>query len=151
MKRVLLIAFAILTTACETTPPPIDFGFEDFKPVQAEVTYPSTLPKISPLECWPSEVNCQVVGYTSSTDIDKLDAYKILAESNTALATLNAEVIELVLEQADELVVAGKASEQIWKIREEQLMRERIMRQQDKWYYRLLLLGVITAGALTAN
>ena len=150
MKRVWLIAFAILITACETVPP-IEFGFDDFEPVTAEVTYPSTLPKISPLQCYPTESDCKVVGYKLSSDIDKLEAYQVLADSNTDIAALNAKALELAIQQSAELVIAGKANENLWKIREEQLIRERRLRQQDKWYYRILLLGAVVVGAVSAN
>lgn len=153
MKHLLLIASAILITACETTPPIELETFEAFEAIDAEVTYPAVLPKIRDLECYPGETDddCKVAGYTSAADIDIFEAYKIRAEGNTGIAQGNAEALEYVLEQAAELVAAGKAAENITKIREEQLANERKLRQQDKWYYRLMLLFVGAAGVYAAH
>lgn len=141
MKHLLLIAFAILITACETAPPPLEFTFEKFETIEAEVTYPAELPKIAKLKCYPGEGdgNCKIVGYVDAADIDRLAAYKIRAEGNTTIAQANAEALESVLKQTAELVAAGQAEENITKIREEQLSTERMLRQQDKWFYRGML------------
>jgi hypothetical protein len=156
MKHLLLIAFAILITACETAPPPIEFTFEKFELIEAEAEYPKELGRIKDLECYPGEEvdednPCQVAGYTRSDDIDALEAYKIRAEGNTDVAQANAEAIDSLLGQAAELVSAGIASENIQKIREEQVQTERRARQQEKWYYRLMLLLVGAAGVYASQ
>jgi len=153
MKHLSLIAFAILITACETAPPPLEFTFEEFETIEAEATYPDELPKLKPLECYPGgeEDDCTVAGYTLPEDIDALEAYKIRAEGNTAVAQANAEALDGSLEQAAELVAAGRAQEHIAKIREEQLRHERMLRQQDKWYYRIMLALAGAALVVTAD
>lgn len=153
MKHLWLIAFAILMTACETVPPPIEFTFEKFETIDQKVTYPEELPKIRDLQCYPgeSDAECKIAGYTSSADIDVFETYKIRAESNTAIAQGNAEALESTIQQTEELVAAGRAQENITKIREEQLQFERWQRQIDKWYYRALLVLVGAAGIYAAN
>ena len=152
MKHLWLIASAILMTACETVPPPMEFTFEEFKTIEAEVTYPEELPKLRELECYPGEADeCKIAGYTSTRDIDVFETYKIRAKSNTTIAQGNAEALEAVLEQADELVAAGKAQEQITRIREEQLYTERALRVREKWYYRAMLVLVGAAGVFAAR
>lgn len=153
MRHLLLIALAILITACETAPPPLEFTFEEFETIEAEATYPDELPKIRPLECYPGgeDNDCSVAGYTLSEDIDAYEEYKIRAEGNTIIAQENAEALDGALGQAAELVAAGRAQEHIAKIREEQLRHERMLRQQDKWYYRIMLALAGAALVVTAN
>lgn len=153
MKHLWLVAFAILITACETAPPSIEFTFEKFELIEAEAEYPKELGKIKDLECYPgeSDAECKVAGYTSAADIDALEAYKIRAEGNTEVAHQNAVAIDALLGQAAELVSAGIASENIQKIREEQLQSERAARLREKWYYRLMLVLVGGAGVIASN
>ena len=152
MKLLWPIAFAILITACETGPPPLDLStFEEFKTVEAEATYPDALPKLNELECYPDENSCRIAGYNSTADVDKLEAYKIVSEGNTAIAQANAEAVDSALAQSAELVAAGIAAEKISEIREEQLRIERQLRQQEKWYYRAMLALAGVAIVLTAD
>ena len=150
MKHLLLIAFVFLMMGCETAPP-MEFTFEKFETIEAEVTYPEELPKIRELECYPNVDQCKIAGYTSSDDIDVFEVYKVRAESNTSIAQGNAEALDAVLAQAEELVAAGQAQEQITRIREEQLFTERSLRQQDKWYYRAMIVLVGVAGVYAAR
>lgn len=153
MKHLLPIALAILITACESMPPPLEFTFENFELIEAQAEYPKELGKIKDLECYPgeSDADCKVAGYTSADDIDALEAYKIRAEGNTEVAHHNAVAVDALLGQAAELVSAGIASENIQKIREEQLQSERQARLREKWYYRLMLLLVGAAGVYASN
>lgn len=152
MRHLLLVALAISITACETGSPPIEFTFDNFELIEAEAEYPKPLGKIRDLECYPGEgEDCKVAGYTSGTDIDALEAYKIRAEGNTEVAQANAEAVDGLLAQQAELVAAGIAEENMRKIREEQLAWERQQRQREKWYYRLMLLLVGAAGVYSAN
>jgi len=152
MKHLLLIASMILIAACETTPPPIEFTFENFELIEASAEYPDELGKIKDLECYPGEGDdCKVAGYSSGNDIDALEAYKIRAEGNTEIAQGNAEAVDLLLAQQAELVAAGIASENIQKIREEQLAWEKQERQREKWYYRLMLVLVGAAGVYASQ
>ena len=152
MKLLWPIVCAILITACETGPPPLDLStFEEFKTIEAEVTYPDALPKIKELECYPNEDDCKVAGYTSTADVDVLEAYKIISEGNTGIAQANAEAIDSALEQSADLVAAGIAAEKISEIREEQLRIERQLRQQEKWYYRAMLALAGVAIVITAD
>ncbi len=148
MKVLWLIAFAILISGCETTPP-IDFGstFADYQTTEKEVTYAKELPKIEKLQCYPDEGDqCHIVGYTSTDDIDRLETYKIRSEANVTIANENATALEYILEENKELVAAGRAQENITKIREEQLQFEKAERMREKWYYRLMLILIGGAG-----
>ena len=151
MNHLWLIVLAISITACETIPEPIEFTFHNLELITAEVEHPKELGKIRDLECYPSTQDCQIAGYTSGDDIDALEAYKIRAEGNTEVAANNADAIKLLLEQQQELVAAGIASENIQKIREEQLRFERQERIKEKWYYRLMLLIVGAAGVAVSR
>lgn len=150
-RQVLLIAFAILITACETAPPTIDYTFQEFKPIEAEITYPDALPMVRPLECYPSEEDCRVAGYTDPADIDALELFKIRAIGNTTIAEANANALEIMVEREEAILAASKAQESITRLREEQLAWERQQRTQDKWYYRILLGLVIGAGAYASG
>jgi len=151
MKLVWLIASAILITACEATPPPIEFTFEKFEAIEATVTYPEELPKLQELECYPGEGDaCKIAGYSTEAALDTFAAYKIRATSNTTIAQNNGEALQTVLEQNEELIGAGKAAENIYKIREEQLQYERRQREIEKWYYRGLI-AIVTGAAIYAG
>jgi hypothetical protein len=151
MRLLLLIALASLTTACSTAPPEITYDFETFKAIEAEATHPSDLPKVAPLECIPSEDNCQGVGYTRTSDVDTLETFKELAIGNTEVAGANAEAVETMLAREDAILAAAKAQEQITRLREEQLAWERAERTREKWYYRVLIVLVGAAGVAAAN
>lgn len=138
--------------ACVPTPPTIDFTFEEFKIVEAEVTYPEELPRIRDLECYPGEGDqCEVSAYSNIADIDTLDLYKIRAESNTTIAENNAIALEATLGKANQLVLAGRSQENITKIIQEQLAASEAQRIRDKWYYRGLLVLLGGAIVLTAD
>lgn len=152
MKHLLLVVLAISITACETIPEPKEFTFAEVELIDAEAEHPKELGTIKDLECWPGEGDeCEIAGYSSADDIDALESYKIRAEGNTEVAEANANTVDLLLEQQAEFVAAGIASENIQKIREEQLAWERAKRQQEKWYYRLMLLVVGAAGVYASK
>jgi len=146
MRLILLIVCASLITACETTPPEFNYEFATFTAVEAESTHPSPLPKLAPLECYPSVSDCPVVGYTRLADIDALEAHKELAIGNTEVAEANAQALDTMLEREEAILAAAKAQEQITKLREEQLAWERAERVREKWYYRIMLVLVGAAG-----
>jgi len=151
MRLILLIVCASLISACETAPPTITYDFATFKAVEAEPTYPSSLPSIPPLECYPSNEQCDVVGYTRASDIDALEAHKELAIGNTEVAEANAMALEVMLDREEAILAAAKAQEQITKLREEQLAWERSERLREKWYYRVLLVAIGAAGVYAAS
>ncbi len=148
MKALWLIAFAILITGCETTPP-VDFDttFADYEITEKEVTYAEELPKIKKLQCYPGEGDsCRIVGYTSTDDIDRLETYKIRSEANVTIANENATALEYILGENKELVAAGRSQEIITKFIQERLQFEKAERLREKWYYRLMLVFVGAAG-----
>lgn len=151
MKLALLIACAVLTTACSTAPPSIDYTFEEFKAVEAESTPATALPSLKPLQCYPTEDACEVVGYTDGEDVDRLEAYREISESNVEVADNNAQALDVMLEREDAILAAAKAQESITKLREEQLAWERAERTREKWYYRVLIVLVGAAGVYAAN
>ena len=151
MQKLLLIACAVLMTACETAPPTIEHDFETFEAIDKEVAHPIGLPSIAPLECWPSEDDCQVVGYSRGTDVDALELYKVTSDGNFVAAQYNAEALEFMLDRDKAILAAAKAQESITRLREEQLAWERSERIREKWYYRIMLILVGAAGVAAAN
>lgn len=151
MRLLLLSVFAILTAACETTPPTIDYTFEEFEPIESEIVDPTPLPSLPKLQCFPSDDDCQVAGYSTTNDIDEFERYKIISEANSEIATANTETAKLLIEREEAILAAAKAQETITNLREEQLDFERKMRQQEKWYYRVLLGLVIGASAYASG
>lgn len=151
MRLVLLIAFVILTSACETTPPKIEYEFATFSPVEAEPTTPSKLPELSPLKCYPSDDDCQVAGYDEVEDIDRYERFKILADGNTEVAQANAEALELMLEREEAILAAGKAQEEMTNLYAELLAYEKQERAREKWYYRALLVVIAGAGVYASG
>ncbi len=141
-----LLGLLLLMAGCATSPPPIDWGFENFETVDAEAEFPRELPTIRPLGCLPSPEDCQLVGYTTTAEVDVLEAYKITAEGNTEIAQANAEVVNLLIQQQKELVAAGVAEENIRKIREEQLSWTRSEMEKQKWFYRGVLVLLAAVG-----
>lgn len=152
MRTILLVACAILTTACETTSP-IDIppNFRNFKVEQRQATTPDELPDLHPLECYPSEADCKIVGYADPQDVDTLHRYKIRAEGNTKIAAENAAALDATNGEVAQLVEAGKAQENIARIREDQLQYERSERLREKWYYRVMLVLVGAAGVYASG
>lgn len=144
MKLLWLIALSLSTIACETTGPPIDFTFEEFEIVEAEVQYPEELPKIVKLECYPGPGDdCEVSAYSRIEDVDTFELYLIRAESNTTIAAENSIALEATLEKANQMVLAGRSQENITKIIQEQLSFSESQRRRDKWYHRgmMILMG----------
>lgn len=144
MRHLWLIALSLLMTACETIRPPIDFTFEEFELVTADVTYPEELPKMAKLECYPGEGDeCLVSAYSRIEDVDTFELYLIRADSNTTIAEQNAVALDATLEKANQIVLAGRSQENITKIIQEQLANSESQRKRDKWYYRgmLILMG----------
>lgn len=151
MKKVLLIACAVLITACESTPPSIEYTFEEFQPIEAEPVAASTLPKLARLECYPDAEDCLVVGYRDGEDVDTLEAYRELAQANTDIANENAQALEIMLEREQAILAAAKAQESVTRLREEQLAYERAERLREKWYYRIMIVLVGAAGVAAAD
>lgn len=150
-QHLLLIAFAILIVGCSSNRPDVaPYEFQTFESVNAEITRPSELPDVAPLECWPSQDDCRVAGYTNPDDVKALDVFKILAEGNTEVAADNAQALAIMVEREEAILAAAKAQESITRLREEQLAWERRERQREKWYYRILL-GVSIAAGLYAS
>lgn len=138
-------------TACATSPEPeYEYTFQTFEALDKEPVYASELPELSELECYPSADDCQVVGYTDGEDVDKLEAYTVLAESNSANTNTNAEIVQTMLEREAVIIAAGRDQENITNFVEQQLAWEREQRNREKWYYRLLL-GIVTVAGMFAG
>jgi len=151
MRKVLLIACAVLISGCETAPPTIEYTFEEFQPIEAEPVSASALPSLTPLECYPDEEDCLIAGYRDGEDIDSLEAYQVLAEANTEIANENAQALEIMLEREQAILAAAKAQESVTRLREEQLAYERSERLREKWYYRIMIVLVGAAGVAAAD
>lgn len=150
MRLTLLIAFAILMSGCETTPPAYVYEFATFEKIEEDATYPSELPILAPFECG-EDPACPVAGYTRATDIDTLERFKELAKGNTEIAETNADIINTLLEREEAILAAAKAQEQIANIREEQLQWERQEATRQKWYYRAMIVLVGAAGVYASQ
>lgn len=152
MKVLWLIVLSLSIAACETTQPRLDFTFEEFEIIEAEVQYPEELPTIAKLECYPGPgPDCLVSAYSRIEDVNTFELYLIRAESNTGIASGNAEALDATLQKANQMVLAGRSQENITKIIQEQLSFSESQRRRDKWYYRALgLLGAIGL-VFTAN
>ncbi len=143
------IVCVILISGCETAPPTINYTFQEFKSIEAEATEPLPLPDLVPLECYPSEEECNVVGYKSPENVAKLEIYTTAAKSNTAIAEGNATIINTLIARDAELISAGQAQETITALRMEQLAWERQERIRDRWFYRIAL-TLVTIAAIDA-
>ena len=144
--RLILVPFFLFLVACQTAPPPITFEFENFELETLTASSPRILGSIAPLSCFPSDTDCRAVGYSDTGDVDALEAYKIIAEGNTEIAEANAATVDLLKQQVELLVAAGKATEHIQKIREEQLAWEREQRTRETWFYRAFIAVLVVAG-----
>lgn len=153
MRLILPIAFAILISACETTPPELAHTFEEFEAVSEDVkaVWPNELPKIKSLECYPSNEDCKIAGYTDMADIDTFETFKELAIGNTEIADNSADAIDDLLERDEAMLAAAKQQEQITNLREEQLAYVRQLQRQEKWYYRGMLALIGAAAFLAAG
>lgn len=77
-----------------------------------------------------------------------LDEYDIVAWGNYNIAKGNTEALRNTEAAYDALVQGGKYQQQLADFREELLQDERTQRSQDKWFYRVVISGLVILGAV---
>ncbi len=122
-----------MVSACATEPIQLP-DFEAAVRADVEVTNPSTLPLLCE---WPWNAEC----------LQRLDVYEDVAEGNTTLAQLNADIARDSEEAYDHILSAAKAQQEIAQIRQEILEAERRDHFIDNVWHRSLILALAIALA----
>ena len=100
-----------MVSACAVAPIQLP-DFEEATRQQEEVTYPVPLPLLCE---WPWSAEC----------LERLNKYEDVAEANTEIAQLNAEIAADSDEAYDRILSAAKQQQEIAQIRQEMLEAER--------------------------
>ena len=78
-----------------------------------------------------------------------LDMFDIVASTNKVIAQANANALRTSDAAYDSLIEAGKLQQQLSRIRQEMLERERRAHTMDNWFYRItIILGIGVGVAL---
>jgi hypothetical protein len=101
---------------------------------EAEITEPERPPPLCDMPrdgFWPTE--CWAL----------LDKYDIVAWGNYNIAQGNTDALRKTEEAYSALIQGGKYQQELAKFREELLLEERNQRSQDKWFYRVAIVGLV--------
>jgi len=133
MRTLVLCLIAGLSSCASQPPNP----WESIDVPRGTITQPIELGKF-PL---PSQTRVENILYDTQ-GVNDLEAYRLTAEANTAIATAHAEQIEALRKGIEGLVEAGKAQRRIADMRQEILEEERRHWMFEKVGYWFAIIGL---------
>ena len=128
-KKAYLLVF--LLAGCATTPNPWDFDV-DTTPTERPLELPD-FP--SPIDFTETEVTFDLEGAKSLTE------YQVVAETNTEVASLNADQSDNLKTASSHLVKAGQAQHALTELQKEILEEERRHNMWERIGYWALIIG----------
>ena len=138
MKNWMLLLTVSILVGCVSNPvSEPDWTVAEREP--SEVADPIPLPTLceipwsrKSIECWKA-----------------LDNHDIVSSGNYDIAVANAEALRNTEQAYDALVQAGKAQQEVTRFKQELLEHERQQREQEKWWYRAIILSGLIAWGLS--
>jgi len=133
-KTAYLCGLILVFSGCASQPPN---PWESIEVPRGTITQPIELGKF-PL---PAQSDSEGIAYDIQ-GVNDLEAYRLTAEANTAIAAAHAEQIEALRKGIEGLVEAGKAQRRIADMRQEILEEERRHWMFEKVGYWFVIIGL---------